>query len=214
MPTADVILEGLATIAQSWKTLAVLWHIYCAVLLGVTLTGSRATDRLVGTLLVPLLASVSVLAWISANPFNGTAFGVLSIGLVALLRKLGNRPVERAPLLWLVVGAALVGFGWVYPHFLEQDPAFTYLYAAPLGLIPCPTLSLATGVTIMFSGLHSRAWSLVLACAALFYGAFGALYLGVSIDWVLAGGGLALFALAISPSAISAFAGRPSDPRR
>jgi hypothetical protein len=40
-------------------------------------------------------------------------------------------------------------------------------------------------------------WSLVLASAALFYGAFGALYLGVTIDWVLAGGGIGLLVLSI-----------------
>jgi hypothetical protein len=138
-----------------------------------------------------------VLAWINGNPFNGAAFGALSITLVALLWSLSNRPAARSHPAWLLLGLLLVSFGWVYPHFLAEDPASTYLYAAPLGLIPCPSLSLAVGVTIIFSGLHSRAWSLVLSSAALFYGVFGALYLGVTIDWVLAGGGIGLLALSI-----------------
>jgi hypothetical protein len=197
MPSASEILGGLANIADSWKTLAVLWHIYFGFFVVVALFGFRAQNRLVGALLIPHLASVSVLAWMNGNPFNGVAFGALSITLVALLWSLSSRPAARSRPAWLLLGLLLVFFGWAYPHFLEEDPASTYLYAAPLGLIPCPSLSLAVGVTIIFSGLHSRAWSLVLSSAALFYGVFGALYLGVTIDWVLAGGGIGLLALSI-----------------
>lgn len=200
MPTASEILEGLATIAESWKALAVLWHVYCALLLGFALFGRRAQNRLVAALLIPLLASVSVLAWISGNPFNGAVLGVLSITLVALLRNMSRRPVEAARPPWLLLGLALFVFGWAYPHFLERHPAAIYLYAAPLGLIPCPTLSMVVGVTSLFSGLHSRPWSLVLSSAALFYGVFGALRLGVTIDWVLAAGGIGLLVLAIRHS--------------
>ena len=48
---------------------------------------------------------------------------------------------------------------------------------------------------MIYGGLNSRTWSLILAVAALFYGVFGSLYLGVTIDWVLAGGGIAMFGL-------------------
>ena len=197
MPSAGEILEGLANIAESWRTLALLWHLYFGVLLVFALSGFRAQERLVGALLIPPLVSVSVLAWISGNPFNGTAFCALSITLVALLWNLNGRPVERAHPIWLLLGFSLAVLGWAYPHFLEKDSASTYWYAAPLGLIPCPSLSLVVGVTIIFSGLHSRAWSLVLSSAALFYGVLGALYLGVTIDWVLAGGGIGLLVLSI-----------------
>jgi hypothetical protein len=195
MPSAAEILEGLAKIADSSRALAVLWHIYVGLLIVFVLFGFRPQNRLVGALLLPLLASVSVLAWINGNPFNGAAFGALSIALAALLWRLSDKPVERAHPSWLLLGLSLISFGWAYPHFLEDDPAATYLYAAPLGLIPCPSLSLAVGVAIIFNGLHSQLWSLVLASAALFYGAFGALYLGVTIDWVLAGGGVGLLVL-------------------
>ncbi|HEY0940247.1 MAG TPA: hypothetical protein VGE08_09140 [Steroidobacter sp.] len=197
MPSAGEILEGLANIAESWGALAVLWHIYCGLLVAFALFGFPAHNRLVGALLIPLLASVSVLAWVSGNPFNGTAFAALSITLVALLWNLSRRAAERAHPAWRLLGFSLVAFGWAYPHFLEEAPPSTYLYAAPLGLIPCPSLSLVVGVTIIFSGLDSRAWSLVLSFAALFYGVFGAVYLGVTIDWVLAGGGIGLLVLSI-----------------
>jgi hypothetical protein len=197
MPSAGEILQSLASIAESWKTLAMLWHVYAGVLLVLALSRSRAHDRLVGALLIPPLVSVSVLAWIAGNPFNGAAFGALSIVQAALLGRLSRRQVEKAHPARVLLGSALVAFGWAYPHFLPEDPASTYLYAAPLGLIPCPTLSLVLGVTIVLSNLRSRAWSVILACAALFYGALGVLYLGVTIDWVLVGGGIGLLVLSV-----------------
>ena len=200
MPNGAEILDGLTRIAESWRTLAVLWHIYSALLV-LFAFGLRPQNRLVGALLIPPLASVSVLAWLDGNPFNGAAFAALSVVLVALLSNVNGRPVGRTHSFWFLLGLSLVSFGWAYPHFLEGSPASAYLYAAPLGLIPCPSLSLVVGVTIIFCGLNARAWSLSLALAALFYGVFGALYLGVTIDWVLVGGGTGLLVLSIQQAA-------------
>lgn len=43
----------------------------------------------------------------------------------------------------------------------------------------------------------SRAWEFVLGAAGLFYGVFGAVRLGVAIDWVLAVGAAVLLGTAI-----------------
>ena len=83
----------------------------------------------------------------------------------------------------------------MHPLFLEAETAADYLYAAPLGLVPCPTLSVVVGASIIFHGMESRSWSIVLASAALFYGIFGSLYLGVTIDWALSAGGVSLLML-------------------
>lgn len=37
----------------------------------------------------------------------------------------------------------MLAIGWIYPHFLD-GPAVDYLHAAPVGLVPCPTLAVAT----------------------------------------------------------------------
>ena len=195
MPSAAEILESLATIAGSWQTLAVLWHIYFGLFAAAALLGWRPPSRLASALLIPPVASVGVLAWMHGNPFNGTLFGVLSVALIALHRSMSVRPIMLASPFLIVLGAFLFGFGWTYPHFLEEEPGLAYLYAAPLGLIPCPTLSVVVGIATLFRGLGSRAWSLVLSLVALFYGLFGSLYLGVTIDWILAGGGVTLFVL-------------------
>lgn len=201
MPSAEEILEGLGTIASSWQALAVLWHVYFGLFAAAALLGWRPSSRLVGALLIPPVASVSVLAWMQGNPFNGTLFGMLSVVLVGLLRSMSAKPVKPASAFLVVFGSFLFGFGWTYPHFFEGEPGSVYLYAAPLGLIPCPTLSMAVGIATIFRGLRSPAWSLVLTAAAFFYGLFGALYLGVTIDWILVGGGVSLLIPAIQQAA-------------
>jgi hypothetical protein len=198
MPSAAEILEGLATIANSWQKLAGFWHIYFGLFAVAASIGWRPPSRLAGALLIPPMVSVCVLALVEGNPFNGMLFGRLSIVLVVLLRGLSITPVERASRIWIVLGSLLFGFGWVYPHFLEGEWGLAYLYAAPLGLVPCPTLSMAAGIAIILSGFRSRVWSLVLTVTALFYGIFGSLYLGVTIDWVLTGGGVTLLILSMS----------------
>jgi hypothetical protein len=101
--------------------------------------------------------------------------------------------------LWAVPGAILFGFGWVYPHFLQTPSIAPYLYASPLGLIPCPTLAAVTGIGLMTAGFGSLPWMLVIGAAGAFYGVVGALLLGVSLDWVLlAGAALMLLNAAVA----------------
>lgn len=192
MPSAAEILESLAMIANACTTLAVLWHIYFGVFAAAVLFGWRPSNRLAGALLIPPLASVSVLAWTQGNPFNGAIFGMLSVTLFALLRSMNVTRVLPASPFFFILGALLFGFGWSYPHFFEGETGAAYLYAAPLGLIPCPTLSVSVGIATIFRGFGSRAWPLVLSSVALFYGLFGSLYLGVDVDWILVGGAVTL----------------------
>jgi len=88
----------------------------------------------------------------------------------------------------------MAAFGLVYPHFTHTASAIGYLYAAPTGLVPCPTLSLAIGVALIADGLGSRAFALLLAAAGLFYGIFGVVRLGVTLDLGLIAGAAVLLA--------------------
>jgi hypothetical protein len=92
----------------------------------------------------------------------------------------------------LIAGSGMVLFGWFYPHFLETSSLVPYVYAAPTGLIPCPTLSMLTGLILMLRGLGSRTFSFVFAALGLFYGMFGVVRLGVWLDLVLLIGSLVL----------------------
>lgn len=199
MPTPEQILNGLTTIANQWQPLAIVWHLYFAVLAAGLMLGVRPSKRVGGILLGLPLLSVSVLAWLSANPFTGTIFGLTAVALIALALRLPDEPVAIAPTWILGAGVLMFVFGWIYPHFLDTTSFVPYLYAAPVGLVPCPTLSIVIGLALVVGGLDSRAWSLVLGGVGVFYAFFGALRLGVTIDWILLLGALAILLAVLLP---------------
>jgi hypothetical protein len=192
MPTPNDILTGLKAITNDWVWLAMFWHAYFFIIILALIFGARPPKRVVGLLLALPLLSVSVLAWGQANPFNGTVFGIVAITLGVIALKMPADPVRIARPWLTVTGALMMVFGWVYPHFLVDAGPTQYLYAAPTGLIPCPTTSIVIGLSLLLGGFGSRAWCLVLAATGLFYGAFGALVLGVTIDWTLFAGALTM----------------------
>jgi len=190
MPTPEQILSGLRTISNDWQMLAIIWHVYFAVLALSLILGSRPSKRVAGILLGLPLLSVSALAWASANPFNGMVFTLTGTALLLISSRLPRENVRVAPLWAVVVGAFMFFFGWVYPHFLDVPTFLPYLYSAPTGLIPCPTLSIVIGLSVVLGGLGTRTWSIVLSVTGIFYSVFGALRLGVTLDWVLLLGAL------------------------
>ncbi len=198
MPTSAEILAGLTQIANDAFALAIVWHGAILAAAVAWLLGWRPSRRLVGGLIALPLASVAALAFAYGNPFNGAVFSALALALVALALRLDATPVH-APGPWATgAGLAMILFGWVYPHFLVGHGTLAYLYGAPTGLVPCPTLSLAIGVALITGGVGSRAWSLTLAGGGLLYGLFGAARLGVLLDVGLLAGSAALIALVVA----------------
>lgn len=185
MPSSQEILDGLGAIANGWRTLAILWHVALAAMLIALAAGWRPGNRVAGMLLAIPLLSVSLMAWLSGNPFNGTVFAIIAIALGGVAFSLPHRMVQISVPGLFIPGVLLLAFGWAYPHFLQNESWSTYLYAAPLGLIPCPTLSAATGIALVVRGLGSRSYSLVLGLSGVVYGLIGWLRLGVTIDVVL-----------------------------
>jgi hypothetical protein len=145
--------------------------------------GWRPTTRVAAYILSAPLLSVSAAAWAWGNPFNGTVFAALFLVVVRLARRLSADPVSFGTPILVTLGIVLVAFGWGYPHFLKTDHWMTYAYAAPLGVLPCPTLSVAIGATLICGLLGSVAWSVTLAAAGLVYGAIGVFVLGVQLDY-------------------------------
>jgi hypothetical protein len=197
MPSTAAILAGLTTIANEWWTVAVFWHAYVAGLLLAIAVRRVLSVRLLGFLLVLPLLSVSALAWTSHNPFNGAVFAALSLVLATIAQGLSRDAIAIASWPSLLAGGALVTFGWTYPHFLETTHQALYLIAAPLGLLPCPTLSAIIGVTLIASGLRSAAWITALAGTGVCYGLIGVLRLAVAIDLVLLTAAAALVVTAV-----------------
>jgi len=197
MPSVEQILLGLRETTNMWRTFAILWHVVFGVFSIALVVGWRPRKRTAGILLALPLLSVNVFAWLSSNPFNGIMFALVGVLLVIFAFKLPSDHVQRAPIWQLIPGTLLILFGWAYPHFLDSSSVFTYAYAAPSGLIPCPTLSIVIGFTLVLNRLQSRAYSLTLGIAGLLYGITGVAQLGVIIDLVLLAGALLVVVLAL-----------------
>jgi len=193
MPSSAEILEGLQVIANTERSVAVFWHGLLVATLFALALGFRPRQHHARIALAAPLVSVSVLAWNYGNPFNGAVFALASAVLAALgAREASEQRVAGGSRVAVVVGGAMIGFGWVYPHFAATERWWALLYEAPFGLIPCPTLSVVIGIALFGGGLGSLAWAVVLSMLGLFYGVFGAWRLGVGIDLALCAGSLVL----------------------
>jgi hypothetical protein len=189
MPTSTQILERLAAISRDAQVLAIVWHALIAAVVLQTVRGWRPTRRLAMAMMLTPLITVVGLAFTHGLVVNWV---VLGVGLAALTVVAADTPkghVVEAPTLGLLIGAGLVAFGWCYPHFVSGAAV---LYAAPVGLVPCPTLAVLIGATIAGGGLRSTRWSATLGALGLFYGVVGVAWLGVWIDAVLVAGAAVL----------------------
>jgi len=75
---------------------------------------------------------------------------------------------------------------------LNTGSVLEYAYAAPVGLIPCPTLAVLTGFALLYRGFGSFRWTITVVIAGMFYGLFGVFYLNVYVDWFLVAGAFTL----------------------
>jgi hypothetical protein len=194
MPHATEILDGLSAIANQASGIAVAWHIVIAMALVALAVGWRVSQRTARLLIGAPLASVAGVAIVFNNPFNASVFGASTLALTALAMRGDCRAAWRGAEWTRGLGVAMIAFGWLYPHFLQGD-ATAYLYASPIGLVPCPSLAVAIGFALVGNGLGARAWSLTLAALGLLYGLVGVLRLSVLLDIGLVGGALALVAV-------------------
>ena len=188
MPSPDEILIGLTSIANEWRGVAVTWHVALALSLLAIVSGWRPSTRVAACLLALPFVSVAAAAFASGNPFNGTVFAALTAILISLASHFPKGPIHVGTPRAVVAGALLIAFGAGYPHFLATDTWTTYLYAAPLGLLPCPTLSATMGASLALDLFQSRRWTIALVVAGLIYGTVGVFVLGVTLDYVLLAG--------------------------
>jgi hypothetical protein len=192
MPSAQDIVDSLTAIANEWRTTATAWHVFLGVLLLSLFMGWRPSARLLAPMLIIPLWCVSIVAGLSGNGFNSGVFAALALILGALAFTRSERPVSVGPPRLIAVGAALIVFGATYPHFVEVESWMSYAYAAPFGIVPCPTLAVVIGLSLMLNGVGSPAWSAVLAVVGVFYGLVGIVWLDVPLDGVLLAGAVAL----------------------
>ena len=162
--------------------IATLWHVAIYGLIISLLFHWNPSNKLMAILLCLPVVSVSIIAWYSGNPFNGTLFAILAILIIIFGLKATSHPITISQVNFLVIGILMIAFALLYPHFLETNSIVKYLYASPVGLIPCPTLSLLIGFLLIFNGFGSNAITISLIVYGLFYGLFGIFRLGVTLD--------------------------------
>jgi hypothetical protein len=179
MPSPSEILQSAAAIATDWIYAAVAWHVAVGLVLAAFALGWKPAQHVMTGFVALLLVSVAGFAAIYGNPFNATVFAILTVAILAL----GIRDGQTCSLSatwegW--VGGAMFVYAWSYPHFLEGD-AIQYLYGAPLGLLPCPTLSMTIALALLL-GIGRPAQRFTLAAAGLAYAMYGAFRMGVLLD--------------------------------
>ena len=185
MLKAQEIVNGLQTIVNEYSMFSTLWHVAFYILIIALLAKWKPSNELFTILLCLPLLSVAVFAWTAGNPFNGILFSIATILIFIFGFKAPGQPVDFSQGVFWSAGIFMIAFGLVYPHFLETNSVFKYLYASPVGLIPCPTLSILIGFALLFNGFGSNAITLTLIVFGLFYGIFGALKLAVHLDFFL-----------------------------
>lgn len=199
MPSPELILENLSYTANTAIWLAVAWHVAVGVAL-VALASRHwqpSRKRAASLLALPAL-SVSAVAWLFGNPFNGAAFLLIAALIAAIGARLPADPVEPGSKWSIVLGAAALGYAWLYPHFVAADAAWLAV-GSPMGVLPCPTLALIGGFGLIAGAFGSRAWAVATGLAGLFFGLVGILSLGVLLDSGLVIVSGALLVLAIAP---------------
>ena len=196
----DVILAAATVIANEWRILAAAWHIVVAAL-AIVLWRRRVDGRAIAAVLALMPFSVATMAAWSGNPFNITMFVALGLVMLALAGTDVSAHLRLAAARDVSAGAIMCAFGWAYPHFLD-GPAWQYLYAAPLGLLPCPTLAFLMGVSLLTDSFGSKTWALLLGAMGMLYGLIGVFVLRVTIDWWLVAGAAVLLARATAPFAV------------
>jgi hypothetical protein len=187
---SDVILAAATAIANEWRVLAAAWHLAVAAL-AVVLWWRRVDGRAIAALLALMPVSVATMAAWSSNPFNITIFVALGLVMLALAGTNVSAELRLAGARDVAAGAIMCTFGWVYPHFLD-GPAWQYLYAAPLGLLPCPTLAFLMGVSLLTDSFGSKTWAILLGSMGMLYGLMGVFVLHVTVDWFLIAGAAVL----------------------
>ncbi len=197
-PTPEQIMYSLTELANTWRLAAIFWHVYFGIFVAVLIFGVRPSKRIAGLLLALPFLSVSILAFTLFNPVNGIGFAVVGMLLVYVSVKMPREPVQIAPWWVLVAGVFMFVFGWIYPHFLDASSSYSFLYSSPIGVIPCPTLSIGIGLASILTSFNSRKISLILDIAGVVYGLTGFAMLGVTIDLILLFGAVVILAFAFA----------------
>jgi hypothetical protein len=183
MPTANDILLSLKFLANKYDELSIAWHVVIVFGLIAAVYNKRIKTRFYLGVCGLLFLSVSTMAATVNNIFNLVVFLGLSIVFLRELLIANSYQFLTTQAGIILSAYFLILAGLIYPHFFGSN-FFRYLIAAPVGIIPCPTLLVTSGLTLLFKTSSTRL-NYFLIAANLFYGVIGVFFLGVTLDVIL-----------------------------
>jgi hypothetical protein len=187
MPTPEEILTSTAYLANKYMAIAVMWHVVIVLLLTAYISQKQMSSRIYYGLPGLLFLSVALLAFSVLNFFNALVYFGLSVLLLRKSITTGDSRFELNKSITLTISAyAIILSGLVYPHFLDSD-IFAYIVASPTGVIPCPTLLLVSGTSLLFVRPDDKSIFYILIPVNVVYGLIGIFVLGVYLDIILLG---------------------------
>lgn len=185
MPTPEHILRSLEYLANNYMAIGVMWHVIIILLLTFYIPRKQVSSRLYYGVPALLFLSVSLLALTILNFFNALVYFGLS---VLFLRKsiiTGDYRFEiNKSFIFRLSAFTLILSGLIYPHFIDAN-LLVYIIASPTGVIPCPTLLLASGISLLFVHRDHKSVFYILIAVNLIFGFIGIFVLGVYIDILL-----------------------------
>lgn len=196
MPPPLEIVRLLGVMSRELAWLAVGWHVVLFAVVAGSLAGARPSIRAIAILLVAQASSVAVAALAYANPFNALSFVILAVALAISYIRLPSGRASLGPPWAVLLGSAVLLYGACYPHFVV-GPWYLCIVAAPVGVVPCPTLAVVGGATLVVGAFGARAVPALLAVWSAFYALFGIFHLDVVLDAGLLASSVGLVALAI-----------------
>jgi hypothetical protein len=111
MIKSEEIIAGLQAIVNNNVLIATLWYIAIYGLIISLLFNRNPSNKLMAILFCLPIVSVSVLAWFSGNPFNGSLFAVLAILIIIFGLKASSQPVTLFDITWGYRGGSIRGSG-------------------------------------------------------------------------------------------------------
>lgn len=185
----EVILNYIEMVAGKYPVISILLHILIiALIITLFIPGFKQKRLTFDGVLTVIFASVASVALINGNPFNGVVFIILVVFAVFELFQRRNEitvpvftSVSRGAVIRNLLCMAAILVGILYPHFVNVSPALL-LFLSPIGIIPCPTLTVALGLLNLYYPKTNKGLYTVVTIAGMFYGLTGVFLLHVYTD--------------------------------
>jgi hypothetical protein len=184
MPSAEEIVKSLRFITNNYTLVSIAWHLLIYFLIILLFVSNRKPSiRSTALFLSMPVFSVALISALAGNPFNAIIFFIIGLLFIIFSLRMPSQALRFNSSWFLkLIGIIFILAGTFYPHFSDDTSPLSL--SAPTGLIPCPTLLLIIGFTLLVQRF-SRPWVGTLVISALLYGLVGVVRLKVFIDVLL-----------------------------